>query len=192
MTGGPDDVRRRDNWTGGYYELSIHLGPPDDDRLERAALTLWEASGLKPRPATPAAFALSEHGVAAVRGTLRVPPRHRVVAMLQADRTDDGDWLDLGVPLGALGDADRRVDGFPFGESAGVPARTWREPLDAWFAGLGLAVADAVPFDHAVIGFEVAGEPASVSDGYVSRLARVDGVLRHVPPRTWDGGVTFG
>ncbi|WP_139978516.1 hypothetical protein [Nocardioides litoris] len=83
MNAAPDDLGHRPSWSGGCDELSIHLGAPDDDRLERAARALW------------------------------------VAARLQADRCDDGDWLDLGVPLGALSEADRRVGGFPFGPREG-------------------------------------------------------------------------
>ncbi len=35
------------NWCGGYYELSIELGPRDDSRLERALATLWGAPGVE-------------------------------------------------------------------------------------------------------------------------------------------------
>jgi hypothetical protein len=73
-------------------------------------------------------------------------------------REDDGDdWLDLCLPLGALGRIETRVGAFPFGDDGGPESMTWRRAFDDWLAEVGRAVYRRVTFKIAVIGFEVSG-----------------------------------
>jgi hypothetical protein len=41
-----DDLTDEENWTGGFYELSLVLGGADDDKLDRAVRALWRAAGV--------------------------------------------------------------------------------------------------------------------------------------------------
>ncbi len=41
-----DDMNDGENWTGGFYELYLALGPANDDNLDRAVRTLWRAAGV--------------------------------------------------------------------------------------------------------------------------------------------------
>jgi len=76
---------------------------------------------------------------------------------VRGEETEDTDWLDFYLPLGALGAADPRVGGYPFGDEGGDDSSAWRAPIDAWFAELGGQVFAAVPFQLALIGFEMSG-----------------------------------
>jgi hypothetical protein len=88
-----------------------------------------------------------------------VPSGEEVVCGSVAIRFDDGDdWIELYLPLGALGSTDERIGPFPFGEPGGPVSLAWRLPIDAWLARVATRVYTRVPFELAVIGFEAAGE----------------------------------
>lgn len=42
-----DDMNDDENWTGGFYELSLALGAADDRRLDQAVRSLWRAAGVQ-------------------------------------------------------------------------------------------------------------------------------------------------
>jgi len=80
-----------------------------------------------------------------------------VICAVFAAREDHGDdWLDLSIPLEALGRGDARIGGFPF-EPDGGASLTWRRLIDEWLARLADEVRQATGFRHAVIGFEISG-----------------------------------
>ena len=156
-----DDLRDDENWTGGFYELSMLLGPADDGRLDRAVRSLWRAAGVQGcrtgsglLDVEVGAAALLEHGH--LRGSLALPSCDRVVCGAYVCRYDDGDDdLELYLPLSALGRVDRRIGGYPFDKRSGVESLAWRAPLDRWLADVAVAVHADVPFGRALIGFEV-------------------------------------
>jgi hypothetical protein len=71
------------------------------------------------------------------------------------DRYEHVDTLELYLPLGALARAERGIGGYPFDEHSGAASLTWRAGLDRWLADIAAAVFADVPFQRAVIGFEV-------------------------------------
>jgi hypothetical protein len=86
-----------------------------------------------------------------------LPNGSRVTCGTCVIREDDGpDWLDFYLPLGSLGRA-YPAGWFPFGSEADWPG-PWRQEVEEWLAGVGLAVAQAVPFRLGLIGFEVSGQ----------------------------------
>lgn len=95
------------------------------------------------------------------------------------------DWLDLCLPLGALGYLDERVGAYPFGDMAG--SRAWREPIERWFTTIVFAVFDAAPFVHAITGDDVSGdEPADVQHQELGVFRHgPDGTLIVEPVRSW-------
>jgi hypothetical protein len=191
----PAQLNWAPNWSGGFYELSIKLKPRDDERLANALLALWRVAGVTgcyaPSPAaskeanlvshlpvTLGSDGFGDHGH--LRGVVGLPSGVQVVCGAVAVRLDEGvDWLDFYVPLGALGEIDPRIGGFPFGDDAGPRSLEWRHPLDAWLADIGMRVGDEVPFELALIGFETYAAP----EEFVARLAREDGVLVYLPAR---------
>lgn len=193
----PTDPSHDDNWHGGYYELSIKLGAHDDARLDSALHALWAAGGLsepfRDRARGPAAEAVQISASSLLAGHLRsvvsIPglgPTLCAVIVVREETYESGvtrygaDWLDLCLPLGALGNLDERVGAYPFGQS--TPSRAWREPVEQWFGGVGRAVFDVVRFDHAVTGFEVSGiEASEVEPGWVALLSPADGELSTDP-----------
>ena len=140
MMGRPDDLNVEENWHGGFYELGLQLGPRDDDRLETALTALWTAAGvsgcyaptynpLRHAPADLSLESLEGHGH--LRGIVRLPSGDEVVCGSVAIRFDDGDdWIELYLPLGALGSTDERIGPFPFGEPGGPVSLAWRLPID--------------------------------------------------------------
>lgn len=180
------------NWHGGFYELSLLLGPADDERLDGAVRALWRAAGLGDHDELtgrePSALeVLRDH----LRAVVDVPGFGRCVAAVMVIRLRDDDevpvedWLDLCLPMGSLSRRDRRVGGFPFGDTE--RSRAWREPVEAWFAAVARGVHDQVPVRHAVTGNEVSGtEPHEARDGWVGLLVPGDdGALVHHPVRRW-------
>jgi hypothetical protein len=158
-----------DNWSGGFYELAIEVGPPDDDRLDRALRAVWTAAGVRgcyvrrdvePAEQTPVTCGLSEleaHGH--LHGVVTLPSDADIVCGAVVIRESHGpDWLDFYLPVGALGRADGRVGGFPFGADGEATSLRWRLPIDDWLAEVGRQVYEQVDYRMALIGFEAAGE----------------------------------
>jgi len=159
-----DDLDDAENWTGGFYELCLVLGAADDGNLDQALRSLWRAAGVQTcrvRQADRAGFAdvdlsaavLHQHGH--VHGTLTLPSGARTVCGGFVSRYKDIDVLELYLPLGALARIDRRIGGYPFDEHSGVESLTWRSGLDQWLAHVAATVYADVPFQRALIGFEV-------------------------------------
>jgi hypothetical protein len=194
----PTDPTIEDNWHGGFYELTIKLGPADDARLDAALVALWHAASL-PEPFrrhSDAAVAVSGqsllaghlHSVATIPG---LGSTLCTVLVVREETHESGstrygaDWLDLCLPLGALGNLDGRVGAYPFSQEA--ESRGWREPIERWFAVVATAVFGSVPFVHAITGDEVSGmEPAEVQEGRLGVfLHNPTGTLTIEPVRTW-------
>lgn len=171
------DLNDDENWSGGFYELSIELGERDDSRLEKALLAVWRHASVQgcfapeyqffsgSTPArlvghNPVSLSLrSLEGLGHLRGVVELPDERQIVCGTVAIREDDGpDWLDFYLPLGALGRTDPRVRGFPFGDDYGVATFPWRQPIDHWLADIGSRVHDEVPYRLGLIGCEVSGE----------------------------------
>lgn len=183
---GPDDMSFSENWSGGFYELVLELGPADDARLDRAVRALWRAAdvrGCRPEhdqpDVEPSADALLAAGH--LRGTVTLPSRARVVCGGFASRfeDDDTDELELYLPLGALTRVDRRIRAFPFDEHSGAESLQWREPLDRWLADVAGAVHAEVPLRRALIGFEV--DERSTAGGYDAILTPGPTGLKYRP-----------
>lgn len=164
-----DDLRDQENWWGGFYELSLLLGAADDHRLDRAVRSLWRAAGVQecrvgfgPLGVEPSAAALHEHGH--LRGWLTLPSGARMVCGALVHRYEGIDDLVLYLPLGALERVEHRVGGYPFDERSGVESLAWRAPLDRWLADVAVAVYADVPFQRALIGFELNGDSDITGD----------------------------
>ena len=185
--GGPTDLTREDNWTGGFYELSMQLGAHDDARLDTALHALWAAAGL-PRAFRRGASGSVPDGADVSAASLLAGPLRSIAAIpglgsvvcavfvvreesFETGETRYGaDWLDLCLPLGALAHLDRRVGAYPFDDSSA--SRAWREPIERWFEDVARAVFGAVRFSSAVTGFEVSGmEPSEPGSGWVGVIA---------------------
>lgn len=194
----PTDPKHAGNWLGGYYELTVKLGAPDDARLDAALAALWQAAALAPayRRGTAGPVEMSAQSVLTgpLRSVATIPGLGSTVCAVMASRAlldDDGaegygdDWLDLCLPLGALGNLDKRVGGYPFGDFE--QSRGWREPIEEWFATVATAVFGVVPFEHAVTGDEVSGDELAEAQGGgfgVFRRGR-GGELVSEPVRRW-------
>lgn len=174
------DRRHDDNWRGGYYELAIKLGDHDDVRLGAALGALWGAAGLGSpfrRRSSDAADVSARsllaghlHAVAPIPGlgsTLASVILVREETQREGITQLGADWLDLCLPLGALGNLDRRVGAYPFDE--GRSSRAWREPVERWFSQVAHAVYAAGGFEYAVAGNEVSGfDKESVRRGWLA------------------------
>lgn len=192
------DPTHEDNWHGTYYELAIKLGPADDVRLDAALKALWESARLG-QPFRRGSGEDVEVSVAALldghlNAVATIPGLGSTLASVivvreevdEAGRSVLGnDWLDLCLPLGALGNLDGRVDACLFDD--GTDPKAWREPIEEWFAFNAKAVFAAVPFVHAISGEEVSGvEPSEVREGRVGLWRRgVDGELITAPVSIW-------
>jgi hypothetical protein len=198
VTPSPTDPSLEDNWSGGFYELSIKLGPADDDRLDAALVALWRAASLPSplRQHPDDAAEVSARSVLAGRlhAVATVPGLGATLCAVMVARAeyDDSvvvrygeDWLDLCLPLGALAHLDGRVGGYPFGGFADM--RAWREPIEHWFATVASAVFEAVPYEHAVTGDEVSGlELSEIQPGEFGVFRRSpEGGLDIEPVRVW-------
>jgi hypothetical protein len=98
------DVDDPDNWSGGFYELAINLGPPDDQRLALALESLWQFARVegclarradgRHASASLALEALDRFGH--LRGVVRLADGSKIVCGVVAIREENGDdWLDF-------------------------------------------------------------------------------------------------
>ncbi|UQU65749.1 hypothetical protein COUCH_05370 [Couchioplanes caeruleus] len=168
-----------ENWTGGFYELCLELGPRDDQRLQAALTALWQAAGIdgccadsgrepEDQPAVPCTVGSLE-SLGHLRGRVALPTGRRVVCGCFAVR-DDGDgpeWIELYLPLGALARTDRRIGGYPFDSRSGPESLDWRSGLDDWLVAIAGQVHRQVPVRLGLVGFEVDSVSAETLGGVV-------------------------
>lgn len=142
-------------WRGGFYELAIQLGAPDDARLGVAVRMLASAACIEgpwllDGPlgcAEAASWTVADLSRGHLRGLVRLPGGQQTLCSVIAVREDEGeDWLDLCLPLEALSRCDSRVGAFPFGEDGGEGSLVWRRPIDDWLAGIARRVGQAAGF----------------------------------------------
>lgn len=186
----PAQLDDPENWHGGFYELAIELGPPDDMRLEQALRTLWGLASVEgcftvltrnPLQHGPADLTLATLEASYLHGIVRIPPGQRITCGAITVREEDGpDWLVFVLPLGSLSRADRRVGAYPFGDELGEDSFAWRRGIDEWLATIAMQLYAVVPFELALIGFDASGE--------VSARELAAGV----PAERWFGMVTAG
>lgn len=137
----PADPQDRANNSDGWYELALHFGTSDAATVDTALRELDRRAGVKAVPGG---------------SIVRLPDGPWVVCAHYVVEEEGGSlWVMLGLPLGSLGRADPRVGDYPFGTDSGA---TWRRPLDDWLASVAVRLFDVLPFDLAVVGFEVSGE----------------------------------
>ncbi|MFK3980598.1 hypothetical protein ACI2K4_09520 [Micromonospora sp. NPDC050397] len=182
-----DDMSDAENWAGGFYELMLVLGPTDDARFDRGMRSLWRAAGVRECRAGPglvdvepgaAAFEVDGH----LRGTLVLPSGSRVVCGGYSFRYEGTDSIQLYLPLGALARLDHRIGGYPFDQRSGVESLAWRAPLDRWLADVAVAVYADVPFQRALIGFEIDEETDITTDKrYAATLLSGSGGMDYRP-----------
>jgi hypothetical protein len=172
----PSDLNDDANWTGGFYELALELGPKDDARLEQALLAVWRdacvsgcfvpeyragAAGLPRRLVGHSAVELSLNSLARygrLDGVVRLPRGADVVCAAVAMRDDLADWLSLCLPTGALARTDARIGAYPFGPNGGRKSLAWRRAIDDWLAGVAVGLFPEIPFRLGLIGCEASGE----------------------------------
>ena len=186
-------TRSADTWAGGYYELSVELGPPSDARLNaavEAALDFpgWDGPYLR-RDVEPEEQGRVER--AAIRpapddeyrscgfyAVAFLPDGQRVAAGFGAYRLDGEprDWVSVYVPVGALGAVYPEVGPFPFGNGETCEPGAWERTLQDWLVAFGRRLYAAAPFPLGVTGFEMHGD-------YTADELRASGV----PEERWDG-----
>jgi hypothetical protein len=184
----PSDLDDAENWTGGFYELAIELGPTNDARLERALLAVWRealvvgcfaATADEPALHIPAQLTLdSLRANGHLRGIVRLPDEHDIVCGAVAVRFENAsDWLSFYLPLGGLARTDPAIDGYPFSADSGKTSLMWRRPIDDWLADVASRVYREIPFRFAMVGMESMGlvEAADFADGVPEH--RQDGLL---------------
>ncbi|WP_199510714.1 hypothetical protein [Nucisporomicrobium flavum] len=174
----PGSFADGENWTGGFYELFLELGPRDDQRLQAALTALWQAAGIdscvadrglepEEQPAVPCTVASLE-SLGHLLGRVTLPAGRRVVCGCFAVRDDEGpDWIELYLPLGALARTDRRIGGYPFDDRSGPESLDWRRGLDDWLVGVAGLVHRRVPVRLGMVGFEVDTVSAEALGGVV-------------------------
>lgn len=203
----PTDFLGDETWLGGFYELALRIGRVDGDdsdiRLGAALAALWSSPDLdgpvrdrwtdraeqptvEPRPVP------IEHPPA-LYGLARLPGDRSMVCSTHVVREaapDGNDWLDLCLPLGALGQIHPTVGGYPFGDTE--DSQVWREPIDDWLASLADIVARDATFEVGLIGFEVSGQDWRLVDGrpplerHSTSLTTSGGTVTRWPPTRWD------
>ena len=128
-------------WSGGYFELALELGSPDDSRLIKAESCLWAHPSFEQDGAR-------SFGVATIPdiGTTCC----KVITVLEGDR----DWLVLCIPMEGLG---RVVDvgAYPFQDGSDL---SWTTALQDWLVAIAESIFEAVSFELGLTGWDVSGD----------------------------------
>jgi hypothetical protein len=142
------------------------MGSRSDERLLAALAAVWAdpdldgaylSRDLEPWRQQRLAITADLLQVSHLRGLARLPNGATIACETVCSRWDDGpDWLDLLLPMGALGTA-YAVGGYPF-EPDVANSHQWRDVIDPWLAGIGSRVYDQAPYRLGLIGFDVSGE----------------------------------
>lgn len=170
----PSDLNDEANWTGGFYELALELGPSDDARLEQALLAVWREGcvagcfapvfgpGNSSRrlighsPVELCLASLRQYDV--LHGVVRLPGGTDTACAAVPSRDQDTDWLSFCLPIGALARSDPRLGTYPFGPDGGRTSLRWRREIDDWLATVAIGIFAEVQFRLGVIGCEASGE----------------------------------
>ena len=137
-----------DTWSGGYYELAIELGSRSDERLLGALAAVWADPDLdgvylsrdvEPWQQQRLAITAELLQVSHLQGLARLRNGTTIACGTVFIREDDGpDWLNLYLPMGALGTV-YSVGSYPF-EPDVANSHQWRDVVDPWLAGIGSRV----------------------------------------------------
>jgi hypothetical protein len=167
----PLDLVSKENWYGGFYELSIEFGPRDDARLDAAIRACWADSGLDGCWTSR----LVDRSQPRVEPSLESQQRHRDMVGVAAIpgfgstlccsfvfRYEDGeDGLDFCLPIGAMVAIDTRARSLYEWYAPDIPREdhsapyAWRKVIDDFLVDIATRIARAAPFELGVIGFEV-------------------------------------
>jgi len=157
----------RRSWNGGYYELSIEIGPRSDELLQQSLDTIWQTSYLRgcyldryiePEKQNTVKPDLAYiHNSGHFHGIATLSDGQEIVCGTVFYREKEGpDRIDLYIPLATLGGIYPEVGGYPFGD-LGSRSRSWRQPLESWMAEIGRILFSKVQFRLGLIGYEVSG-----------------------------------
>lgn len=191
-------------WSGGFYEMTLCLGPPSAVGLSEALNALWNSTMLRgpfqSRDVEPEEQARLE-------GTLYAGGHLYGVASFQdfelpcgtyslREENEEGlplaDFVSFYFPLSAIG-RHFPVGAYPFADHQ--EAGRWRTEIDGWFLNLLRGVKNRIHFDVCVIGWEpelTAGDIEKVKNGansvdrFDGVVMQIDGELRWFPPTRFD------
>jgi len=170
-----------DAWAGGVYEISMEY------RLLGSAIAafkeLWACPSLEgcfddrerePRDQKK----LSPDSVSPenkIYGVATLPNLKKVPCLsLLFDFNGASKWLQFFLPVSSLASA-YLVGAFPFGDWS--PDLKWQKEINAWLVDIGAHVFQKVPFEIALVGFEV-----ELTDGSREKIQR-----EGVPEERFDG-----
>lgn len=151
-----------DVWKGGWYELAMELGEPNDIRLLTIHRTLWDfpdlygcftESDIEYRNQERLAPDSERFQVSGRRYGIATLPKAGKVACVSAVIREDGghDWLSLGLPLGALETV------YPVEYDIGIKRASWTLEIDEWLLHLGQHIYRNDQFRLGLVGDEVSG-----------------------------------
>jgi hypothetical protein len=178
------DFSATDLWAGGHYELAMSFGARSGALGVKALARLWthpllegcylrkdQPFSTQSRVSTEGHLEGTLYGIARLENGAILP-----CASLFISLGNDGDWLQLYLPLGALGRV-FAVGGYPFEQSTTYPE--WRQKIDLWLGQVAKYVFEQVQFEIAVLGFEVEFSKISVNQISASGIPvpRQDGFL---------------
>jgi len=185
-----------ESWSGGHYELVVHLGERSPIRAATALRALWAQPPLDGcflsrtlPPTERKGVNPNDHLEETLYGIATLPNETRVPCGSALWQFEDGsDWIALFLPLGSISKG-YPVGPFPF--IGGYP--DWQREVDDWLRKIADRMFKVISFDLAIIGFEVDFSDAFIEnvqemvvpderlDGWLLRSGRD---LKWYPPTT--------
>ena len=156
--------RERRNWDGASYDVIMALGPRFDERLSTATVALWNHRSLDGcyydmkkrffgrKRYQPDQFALKDF---CVYGHADLKKSKTIICASFPIRTEHSyDWLVFSLSMSDLENI-FDIGSFPM-EADPEECTMWKPELDEYLLDLGRHVFEHVPFETAVVGYDVA------------------------------------
>jgi hypothetical protein len=155
-----------DVWSGGHYELLIQPSADSSEELCPLLKALWSFPSLEgcylQRDCDPPAQARIQpsedsipghlYGMATLPTGTIVPCGSYTSDYAEEERLRAARWVDFYLPLGALSAA-YPVGAYPFGHMD--KSSEWTTPLNSFLIHIATWIHSRVPFEFALVGFEV-------------------------------------
>lgn len=150
-----------DNWSGGYYELSLEFYPSGSDkRVLTAMKALCEISDFYGPWKEKNHFEndvllldkIEEESVTQLYGILKISEHHAVSCLVSITRiTNESDWLSISIPMSTI------EKFYPVKYDFTEEQNPWKKELDDLMISFAEIIYIHSPFELGMIGWEVSG-----------------------------------
>jgi hypothetical protein len=157
-----NEFNNPNNWTGGFYELSIEFNPAGDNkRLNQALIALqnfklfnglWKERQDFQSHSISLPINIDEDSVSQFYGTVSMTDGYTLPCLISLIRVEgESDWLDLSIPQATL------EQFYPYKYPLTKKINPWLAKVDEILISIAETIFNHSPFELAMIGEEISG-----------------------------------